>query len=178
MKRQTILCLRNKTLCVYFQSVLLEEAEERDREFDNEKKKWTSGSFTYEKIQQHIADLEEERQNVTRLQEHCKGLEQREMELEHANSCLQKNLVEVQSRHKSDGEEREVCKMFVFILNIKSTYFCVLAVSLSFISRCVHFLLLTHHLIVNNNNNNNNNNIIIIIIIIIVVVVVFVLLYA
>ncbi|XP_068751937.1 centromere protein F-like isoform X2 [Montipora capricornis] len=89
-------------------SVLLEEAEERDREFDDEKKKWTSGSFTYEKIQQHIADLEEERQNVTRLQEHCKGLEKRAMELEHANSCLQKNLVEVQSRHKSDGEEREV----------------------------------------------------------------------
>ena len=87
---------------------MLEEAEEREREFDEEKKKWTSGSFTYEKIQQYIADLEEERQNVTRLQDQCRRLDQRKTELENDNCCLQKNLSDVQSRHKSDGEEREV----------------------------------------------------------------------
>lgn len=89
------------------QTVLLAEAEEREREYEEEKK-LISGSFSNEKIQQYNADLNEERQNVTRLQEQCRELEKKHTELESSNSCLQKKLAELQNRHKNDGEERKV----------------------------------------------------------------------
>ena len=95
-----------------YQNVMLEEAEEREREFDAQKKQWNSGSFSYEKIQQYISDLEEERQNVGQLKEKCNGLEQKLNELESDNSSLQKKLCEIQTRHKSDSDEREVGEMF------------------------------------------------------------------
>lgn len=52
--------------------------------------------------------MEEERQNVSQLQEKCNGLERRLKELEHVNSSLQKNLGEIQKETKIDNQEREV----------------------------------------------------------------------
>ena len=101
-----------------FQSVLLEEVEERERDFDAQKKQWNSGSFSYDKIQQHIADLEEERQHVSQLQEQCRQLELKQKELENANSALQKKLGEEQIRRKSDSEEREVSPKIFFCLYV------------------------------------------------------------
>ena len=98
---------RHSTTLILLQTVLLAEAEEREREFEEEKK-LMSGSFSYEKIQQYNADLSEERQNVSRLQEQSRDLEKKRAELESANSCLQKKLAELQNRHKNDGEERKV----------------------------------------------------------------------
>ena len=45
---------------------------------------------------------------MSQLQEKCSGLEQKLNELENINSSLQKKLGELQTRHKSDSEEREV----------------------------------------------------------------------
>ena len=101
---------------------MLEEAEEREREFDAQKKQWNSGSFSYEKIQQYISDLEEERQNVGQLQEKCNGLEQKLNELESDNSSLQKKLCEMQTRHKSDSDEREVGEMCFLLLFVRATF--------------------------------------------------------
>ena len=101
---------------------MLEEAEEREREFDSQKKQWNSGSFSYEKIQQYILDLEEERQNVGQLQEKCNGLEQKLNELESENSSLQKKLCEIQTRHKSDSDEREVGEMFSLLLFVWAVF--------------------------------------------------------
>ena len=55
-----------------------------------------------------ISDLEEERQNVSRLQEKCSTLEEKLKELSNINSSLQKNLSEIQKEKKLDNEEREV----------------------------------------------------------------------
>ena len=101
---------------------MLEEAEEREREFDAQKKQWNSGSFSYEKIQQYISDLEEERQNVGQLQEKCNGLEQKLNELESDNSSLQKKLFEMQTRHKSDSDEREVGEMSFLLLFVRAIF--------------------------------------------------------
>ena len=106
LDRSTPMPARLKRL-IPLQTVLLAEAEEREREFEEEKKLF-SGSFGYEKIQQYNADLSEERQNVSRLQEQSRELEKKRAELESANSCLQKKLAELQNRHKNDGEERKV----------------------------------------------------------------------
>lgn len=102
---------------------MLEEAEEREREFDAQKKQWNLGSFSYEKIQQYISDLEEERQNVGQLQEKCNGLEQKLNKLESDYSSLQKKLCEMQTRHKSDSDEREVGEMsFLLLFAIKKAF--------------------------------------------------------
>ena len=101
---------------------MLEEAEEREREFDAQKKQWNSGSFSYEKIQQYISDLEEERQNVGQLQEKCNALEQKLNELESDNSSLQKKLCEMQTRHKSDSDEREVGEMSFLLLFVRAIF--------------------------------------------------------
>ena len=101
---------------------MLEEAEEREREFDAQKKQWNSGSFSYEKIQQYISDLEEERQNVGQLQEKCNGLEQKLKELDSDNSSLQKKLCEMQTRHKSDSNEREVGEMSFVLLFVRAIF--------------------------------------------------------
>ena len=101
---------------------MLEEAEEREREFDAQKKQWNSGSFSYEKIQQYILDLEEERQNVGQLQEKCNGLEQKLNELESDNSSLQNKLCEMQTRHKSDSDEREVGEMCFLLLCVRAIF--------------------------------------------------------
>ena len=120
------LVLESKGLYFYlvnsFQNVMLEEAEEREREFDAQKKQWNSGSFSYEKIQQYISDLEEERQNVGQLQEKCNGLEQKLKELDSDNSSLQKKLCEMQTRHKSDSNEREVGEMSFLLLFVRAIF--------------------------------------------------------
>ena len=126
-KANLVLAVVAKGLYFYlvnsYQNVMLEEAEEREREFDSQKKQWNSGSFSYEKIQQYISDLEEERQNVGQLQEKCNALEQKLNELESDNSSLQKKLCEMQTRHKSDSDEREVGEMsFLLLFAIKKAF--------------------------------------------------------
>ncbi|KAL9973126.1 hypothetical protein ACROYT_G019542 [Oculina patagonica] len=89
-------------------NALIEASDERDREFDAEKKLWNSGSYSYETIQQYIADLNAERQNVNDLQEKCTELEEKLKELGNVNTSLQKNLGEFEKEKKLDNEEREV----------------------------------------------------------------------
>lgn len=88
-------------------NALLEAADERDREFEEEKKLWNLGSHSYGKIQQYLSDLNEERQNVSQLKETCSGLELRMKELEDVNSSLQKDLVRIQEEKKLEREDRE-----------------------------------------------------------------------
>ena len=86
---------------------MLEAAEEREQEFDAERQRWSSGDFTYEKVQQCIEDLQEERKRVTVLQENCAELQEKLHQRENCNLLLQKKLDELQNEQKLDSKERE-----------------------------------------------------------------------